>query len=405
MHVVIIGGGPGGLTLAQGLKKAGVGVALYEKSVVRADYVQGFRMRIQQHGLDALRSCLPPHLFDAFEATVGRSPAQSLQFDEHLTPLPSLEAAAPQRVRDGHDQKSVSRITLRQVLLTELDDIVHTERVFTRYDVNADGSVTAWFEDGTSVEADLLVGADGVASRVRGQLLPHATHFDTGARRLAGKITLADAERLGIAEMFFTHNVGIKSEAGPRLGVSVHRVDPDGFARYGLVGADDPSHRGIAGSHFDNTTSYIWWNIAFPKDELGPDETLFALDGAGLLEALGRRVADWHPEIVKLLTHSDPTTVAVLRVRSSQPVEPWTSGPVTLLGDAIHSMTYFRALGGNSALRDAGILTAQLAEVKRGSTSLGDAVAAYEDAMREHGYEAVRSSLAALERSLAPLAA
>jgi 2-polyprenyl-6-methoxyphenol hydroxylase-like FAD-dependent oxidoreductase len=78
---------------------------------------------------------------------------------------------------------------------------------------------------------------------------------------------------------------------------------------------------------------------------------------------------------------------------------------VTLLGDAIHSMTYFRALGGNSALRDAGILTARLAEVTRRSRLLREAVAAYEEAMREHGYEAVRSSLAALERSLAPLAA
>lgn len=405
-RVVIIGGGPGGLTLAHGLKKAGVPVAAYEQSAVRADYVQGFRMAIQQKGLDALEHCLPPHLFQAFLATVGTSPDQGLQLDEQLNPLPAEEGwGVPSPERDGHRRKSVSRITLRQVLLSELEGILHTGKVFSRYALNPDGTVTAFFEDGTSVIADLLVGADGANSRVRGQLLPHARIIDTGARRFAGKITLEEARRVGLAEKFFTHHVSIKSHAGPRIGFSVHKVDPEAFRQYGLIGAEDPTHADIAGFHFNNTTSYIWWNTAFPKDTIAPDEALFSTDGAGLLKLLREQIADWHPEILQVIAHTDPSTVAVLRVRSSEPVDPWPSGRVTLLGDAIHSMTYFRALGGNSALRDADLLAAQLAEVKQGGKPLLAAVAAYEEAMREHGYEAVRGSLAALQRSLAPLAA
>lgn len=43
-HVVIVGGGIGGLTLAQGLKKDGISCAVYEKDMSRADRLQGYRI-------------------------------------------------------------------------------------------------------------------------------------------------------------------------------------------------------------------------------------------------------------------------------------------------------------------------------------------------------------------------
>ena len=43
-HVVIVGGGLGGLTLAQGLKKNGISCAVYEKDMSRADRLQGYRI-------------------------------------------------------------------------------------------------------------------------------------------------------------------------------------------------------------------------------------------------------------------------------------------------------------------------------------------------------------------------
>jgi 2-polyprenyl-6-methoxyphenol hydroxylase-like FAD-dependent oxidoreductase len=77
VDVTIIGGGPGGLALAQGLKKRGFTIAVFEKDRTRTDYVQGFRLRLRQRGLDALIQNLPEHLLEAFYATLGRAPSQN----------------------------------------------------------------------------------------------------------------------------------------------------------------------------------------------------------------------------------------------------------------------------------------------------------------------------------------
>lgn len=44
LHIIIVGGGLGGLTLAQGLKKNGISCAVYEKDISRSDRLQGYRI-------------------------------------------------------------------------------------------------------------------------------------------------------------------------------------------------------------------------------------------------------------------------------------------------------------------------------------------------------------------------
>lgn len=399
VDIAIIGGGPGGLALAQGLRKNGIGTAVFERDPVRADYVQGFRMRIRQRGIDALRANLPPHLYETFLHTLGLAPTENLALDEQFNRLDDTGRGSGEP-EDTHIEKSVSRITLRQILLSGLDDIFHTGKHFERYELQPDGSVIAHFADGSAVRANLLVGADGAGSTVRRQLLPDLASIDTGVRRLAGKITLKDAERHGISPLLTDFNTHIRPREGRPLMITSHRVDPAAYARHGLIGAEDPSHRDISGFHFNNTTSYAWWNTAYGTDELGPDEALENLDGAELLDALLRRIGHWDERILKLIRHTDPSTVAFLKVKSSTPGATWQTGPVTLLGDAIHAMTYFRALGGNTALYDTGLLVPQLVAARRGGKSQAAAVNDYENAMRDHGYEAVRSSLSAMLRNV-----
>ena len=72
LHVVIIGGGIGGLTLAQGLKKSGVSAAVYERDRTRTDRVQGYRVHINPTGSLALHECLPAPLFETFTRTCGK---------------------------------------------------------------------------------------------------------------------------------------------------------------------------------------------------------------------------------------------------------------------------------------------------------------------------------------------
>ncbi|MBD9491503.1 NAD(P)/FAD-dependent oxidoreductase [Ensifer sp. ENS11] len=399
VDVAIIGGGPGGLALAQGMKKNGIDTAVFERDPVRSDYVQGFRMRIRQRGIDALGANLPAHLFRAFLDTLGLAPTESLVLDEAFHRLESASQGSGEP-EDTHIEKSVSRITLRQILLSGLDGIFHTGKRFERYEQLADGTVLAHFADGTAIHTNLLVGADGAGSAVRRQRLPDLQSIDTGVRRLAGKITIDEAERQAISPLLTEFNTNIRPRDGRGLMITSHRVDPSVYARYDFVSAEDPGHRDIPGFHFNNSTSYTWWNTAYDTDELGPDEVLESLDGEALLETLLQRIGHWDERILKLIRHSDPSTVAFLKVKSSTPGAVWQSGPVTLLGDAIHAMTYFRALGGNTALYDAGLLVRELVAARRHGKPALAAVNDYENAMREHGYEAVRSSLSAMQRNV-----
>ena len=69
MHTVIIGGGLGGLCLAQGLLKSGLSVAVYERDTSAHIRGQGYRIGIKDAGCAALRDCLPA-ILDTFLVTV-----------------------------------------------------------------------------------------------------------------------------------------------------------------------------------------------------------------------------------------------------------------------------------------------------------------------------------------------
>jgi salicylate hydroxylase len=200
LHFVIIGGGIGGLTLAQGLKKVGVSVAVYERDRTITDRMQGYRVHINPAGSLALHECLPPQLFDAFERMCGK-PAQGIRFvTERMNVLLSFDRFDPQVGGDDVARhRSVSRITLRQVLLSGLDDVVHFGKTFVRYEELPSGRVVAHFADGTAAEGDVLIAADGGGSRVRRQFLPHAERIDTGIVGVAGKVFLDGGNRERIA--------------------------------------------------------------------------------------------------------------------------------------------------------------------------------------------------------------
>src|SRR5512142_161520 len=89
LHVLVIGGGIGGLCLAQGLKATGVSVAVYERNLPDA-WLEGFRIHIKPAGSRALHACLPPVLWEAFIAAAGRPPAGLGMLTEQLRELWSL---------------------------------------------------------------------------------------------------------------------------------------------------------------------------------------------------------------------------------------------------------------------------------------------------------------------------
>ncbi|TDC41689.1 FAD-dependent monooxygenase, partial [Micromonospora sp. KC207] len=192
-HVLIIGAGTGGLCLAHGLRRAGISVSVYERHATRIDGLLGYRVGIGPTGSKALRECLPPELFDIFVATCARSPRYFNVVTERLRQTASFPLR-PDTDEVG-TERSVARMTLRQVLLTGLEDAVEFDKTFTRYQQRDDGTVTALFADGTTATGDLLVAADGTHSAVRRQYLPHAVIRDAGTINIATRIPLTEHTR------------------------------------------------------------------------------------------------------------------------------------------------------------------------------------------------------------------
>jgi salicylate hydroxylase len=401
LHVVIIGGGIGGLTLAQGLKKSGVSAAVYERDRTRTDRVQGYRVHINPTGSLALHECLPAPLFEAFTRTCGR-PTEGIRFvTEQMKVLLALDRLnAPARFRgDGVAQhRSVSRITLRQVLLSGLEDAVHFGKTFVRYEESSLGRIVAHFEDGSTAEGDILVAADGGGSRVRRQFLPHAERIDTGIAAIAGKVFLNDDTRRLIAPELTNALTLASGKGGYSLFVALQ--DIDGVALNGIGGNDESA---AAGNHFDNSRSYLMWAFGARRQKLGLDGgDIERMSGEELrtiaLRVMARR--SWDVRFRALVQLADTDTINAIAIRTSVPIAAWQTQRVTLLGDAIHAMTPYRGIGANVALKDAVHLYRALTMANRAERPVIDAIRDYETGMIDYGLRAVQTSLHAMNQAI-----
>jgi salicylate hydroxylase len=394
LQVLIIGGGIGGLCLAQGLRRAGVRVAVYERNRARTDWLQGYRIHISPHGSRSLHDCLPPELWDAFLATAGRTGAGFGFVTEQLDELLFLDARllAGDEREPASSHHSISRITLRQVLLGGLDDVVHYGKEFVRYERTPDGRVTACFADGTTATGDVLVAADGANSRVRQQYLPDSRRIDTGVVAIAGKLPLNDETRAWLPPRLTTTVSNVVPPRDCSLFVAVWEGDRSRAEVPAGIGGNDEAALLRPGMLFDNTQDYVFWGYA-AKREAYPVADLEHGDGAVLQRVVGSMIEGWHPGLRRLVAQSDPSTVAPVQIRSMAPIQPWPTTTVTLLGDAIHNMTPMAGIGANTALRDASLLCRKLTAADRGEAPLLAAIHEYEASMRDYAFRAVRLSL------------
>lgn len=391
MKVLVIGGGTGGLALAHGLLRAGIEVAVFERDALRTDGLHGYRVGIDPDGSRALHALLPSELYDTFVATRARDPKYFNMLTEGLKEVLSMDVPPPADPVDS--EKSISRMTLRQVLLTGLDDVVEFGKEFTRFEQQAD-QVTAYFADGTSATGDLLVAADGSGSRVRRQYLPHATVEETGIVAIAGKLPITAESRQLVPPKVFE---GISMINAPRglfciLHVMEFQWDRDGNVKSGIGGNTEELIRRWPGLQFDNTRDYINWGVSATKGKLPAN--VMELRGRDLVDVVLGLTPGWHPNLRRLFELSDPGTCFPVNILTSVPLEPWQTTNVTLLGDAIHTMTPGRGVGANTALRDAVNLCRQLIQVRDGRRELIEAVRDYEAAMIEYGFDAVLKSRA-----------
>lgn len=380
MRVLIAGGGVGGLSLAQGLRKAGIAAEVFERDESAAVRGQGFRFRIDADGDAALEACLPANLYALYLATSSRPVAPTAAaYDWQMREVFRM----PQPIGGDATHMSVNRRTLREVLLAGLEDSVRFGHALVWFKQSANG-VTARFANGAEVTGDLLVAADGIGSVVRQKVFPHAEPLDTGVRCIYGTTPLTEELLKELPEIFFAGFLPFAGPEGKTLAMGMFRQGkPVVQAAKELA----PHARLTA------VQDYLMWLYVAPWEAFGlTDEELRFADCARLHSKALELTMGWHATLREIVSSAEVSTLFQIPIKTAKAVEAWTPSRITLLGDAIHAMTPAGGIGANTAMRDAALLTRVLDEAQ-GGRDLISAIAEYETSMRAYGFAAVRQSL------------
>ena len=383
--VLISGAGIASLLLAKSLLRSSIPFVIFESDSSISFRAQGYRLRLSAEGLDAIESVLGPEGFQEFWDKCGKTGGGGFAALDAKTgsqipdakptdgaQLPE-EGKGPKFLREAlfsRDGKivGISRGDMRKTFLSGCEPYIVWSHRVTGYEVTPSG-VHAIFADGTrSVEGRLLVAGDGLHSKVAKQLSQGKLKvYDTGARGIHGQAPTTAFKGLGEGVWRVTDN----SKPAGRLFV-ITNVRPGDM--------DDPDVQ------FGWTMNGVPGVINAPNDD-------FALIGAPAADIAKALTADWHPRLRPLFEEMNVSEAAFWKITCSTPagVPEWQNEPrVTLIGDAVHSMTPAGGIGANTAVRDSALLGRLLAS--EGAGSPGGVTAAYEKGMRVYASEAVRTS-------------
>ncbi|KAL8375183.1 hypothetical protein RB599_001767 [Gaeumannomyces hyphopodioides] len=379
-HVLIAGAGIGGLALAQMLRRRGIPFSIFERG--EDGHTQGWAIAL--HGiLPDLVASLPGDLPPLAESVshlraLGNVPAEFVLY-------PGGDSAAGRKFGDDGSGTRVvraNRALLRKYLSTNIEIQYGKKAVAAAQE---EDRVTVTFEDGTSAEGDILVGADGVHSAIRRSLLP-------GPDRLE---TLPFASVVG--------EVSLSGEAMRRqmaLGRSAYMLRPP------RPGSKNQFFVGTNIVHDGGDSADFYWMMLFPHEGGAAaaadleDLTKHWHATSSRTDLLDRAVAESRlmdpalSEVVRL-TPADGIVKPPLILRAlhlpSLPV-----GRMTLLGDAAHTMPPFRGEGGVNALIDALRLGEAIGKIAAGDADVATAMEEYQEELLERGNRAVTMSVDAV---------
>jgi salicylate hydroxylase len=317
VSVCVVGGGIGGLTAALSLFRRGFDVQVYEQAAALGEVGAG--VQVSPNASRVLhRLGLAEEL-----ATTGVKPVawHQRRWDDGRTLLRS-PLAEPLEATFGFPHYQMHRADLLAALAGALPaERVHLGHRLTGLTDRGD-RVEARFANGASVEADVLVGADGIKSAVRGLLFgPEHPRF-TGCVAYRG---LVPAERLTDLQLEVTAQVWM----GPGRHFVHYFVSGGGLVNF------------VAIIEQDTWTRESWTDRG---------------DIADVLEAF----EGWHQQVRTILASADETFIWALF--DHLPLRRWSAGRVTLLGDACHAMLPFFAQGAAQAIEDGAALAACLGD-------------------------------------------
>ena len=194
--VAVIGGGPGGLTLARLLQQKGVDVKLYERDTDQFVRQQGATLDLHyESGLKALREAV---LMEQFQRSYRPGAERVTIVDNNLVVHYTERDNEPiDDLNNQYVRPEIDRGPLRDLLIASLDeDTVVWNSKFTELKENGNGW-DIFFENGTRVYADLVIASDGANSKVR-KYITNIERIYSGVTIVEGNIynAAANAPRL-----------------------------------------------------------------------------------------------------------------------------------------------------------------------------------------------------------------
>jgi 2-polyprenyl-6-methoxyphenol hydroxylase-like FAD-dependent oxidoreductase len=319
---LIIGAGIAGPVTAILLKQAGFEAAVYEAWSYSTGIGGG--LQIAPNGMHVLAEAGV-----ADELIAGGAICEAIDFYSQAGErLGSVNRNMMQRF--GQPSVNMRRAFLNEVVVDKAWSScveMHYEKRLARIEDRAGGPIVAYFTDGSSAEGDLVIGADGVHSAVRGYVVPEgpAPH-DLGLVSFGGFVPRALLEA---------------ADGAQRMSMTFGQ---NGFFGYGFCSADPDK-------------GAMCWST---QPIHGIDAATFrAMDQAALRDQLSRYHGSWHAPIPQLI---DALSEIVVTASTDLATLPnWSRGRTTLIGDAAHATSPHAGQGASIALEDAMALVQLLA--------------------------------------------
>lgn len=333
-RIAIVGAGLGGLLLARILHINGIASHVYESEASQTARSQGGMLDLHEHdGQFALREA---HLYDDFKRLIHDG-AEALRVHSKDGKLLYSHEDDGKRSRP-----EVLRGELRQLLIDSLPrDSIRWNHKVSSVAALGEGSCRVSFSDGSTVQTDLLVGADGAWSKVRP--LVSQAHPEYVGITYMESFMYGASDRNKVAGDLVGN--GMSLALSPKRYIVAHREGPDVLHMYIAL------------------TVPIDWRSQYESATRGH-----------ILTSVAEHFHDWAPELRHLITGGE--TDPVFRPLHTLPVNhTWERVPgVTLLGDAAHLMPP-SGEGANLAMYDGALLAR---EIIRHRTDLALALGNYE---------------------------
>jgi salicylate hydroxylase len=319
--VLIAGAGLGGLAAASFLMKAGHDVEVYEQAPQLEEVGAG--IQISANAMHALRTL---GLEETITQAGVRPGAYVFRLHDTGEVIQRFSLSEEHERLHGAPYTQLHRADFHQILAARArafrPDVVRLNKRVTGFTETADG-VTLNFADGASVKGDLLIGADGLKSVVRRQIVGEtpATYTGDAAWRVTVPIERLPKNFLEPVMSVFMGPGGHVVMYYLRAGAMLNFV--------GIIETDDVRDES--------------WTVKMPWEQLKAD------------------FAGWHEAIQTVIHAADKDKCYRWSLHNRPPIRDWSTARATLLGDAAHPTLPYLAQGAVMAIEDGAVLARALA--------------------------------------------